>query len=128
MKQVRNIALLLKPGDYVVLLLVLLLVAMLFAAGLHSPPGHMLIVRAKGQVIAELPLQTQRTLRISGTLGNSLIEVAAGRARVIGDPGPRQICVKQGWISRAGDVLLCLANQVTLEIPGQSTGYDSLNY
>jgi hypothetical protein len=128
MKQVRNIAILLRPGDYVVLLLGLLLVAMLFAARLQNPPGQVLVVRAKGQVVAELPLQAQRTLSITGTLGNSLIEIAAGRARVIGDPGPRQICVKQGWINRAGDALLCLANQVTLEIPGQSAGYDSLNY
>lgn len=118
----------LKPGDYAVLLLGLLFVAGLFAFRPQSPSGQTLVVRAKGQIVAELPLQTQRTLAITGSLGNSMIEISAGRARVIGDPGPRQICVRQGWISRAGDALLCLANQISLEIPGQSAGFDSLNY
>jgi len=128
MTRIHAIASMLKPGDYAVLLIGLLLVVSLFASGLHSQPGNMLVVRAKGKIVAELPLHGQRTFRVAGPLGTSMIEIAPGRARVIGDPGPRQICIKQGWISRSGDALLCLANQVSLEIPGQSSGFDSLNY
>lgn len=119
---------LLKPGDYAVILLGLLLVSSLFLFRPSGPSGQTLLVRAKGQIVAQLPLHTRRTLNIAGSMGNSVIEIAAGKARVIGDPGPRQICVKQGWISRAGDTLLCLANQVSLEIPGPSAAMDTLSY
>lgn len=119
---------LLRPGDYIVLLLGLLLVFSLFLLRLPDRAGQTLLVRAKGQIVAELPLHTRRTLSIAGSMGNSVVEVASGKARVIGDPGPRQLCVKQGWISRAGDTLLCLANQVSLEIPGPAAGMDTLSY
>lgn len=128
MPNTRSIAVLLKPGDYAIFLLGCFLVSSLFLFKPHNASGQTVVVRAKGQIVAELPLSTPRTLNISGTMGNSVIEIVMGKARVIGDPGPRQICVKQGWISRAGDALLCLANQVTLEIPGPSAGMDTLNY
>ena len=128
MLNTRSIAGLLKPGDYAIFLLGCLLVSSLFLFKPQHSAGHIVVVRAKGQIVAELPLHTPRTLNIAGNMGSSVIEIVTGKARVIGDPGLRQICVKQGWISRAGDALLCLANQVTLEIPGQSAGMDTLNY
>lgn len=128
MLNTRSIAGLLKPGDYAIFLLGCFLVSSLLLFKPQHAAGQTVVVRAKGQIVAELPLHAPRTLNIAGTMGNSVIEIVMGKARVIGDPGPRQICVKQGWISRAGDALLCLANQVTLEIPGPSTGMDTLNY
>lgn len=128
MPRIRYITGLLKPGDYLIFLLGCFLVSSLFLFRPQHSAGQTVIVRAKGQIVAELPLHTPRTLNIAGSMGNSVIEIVTGKARVIGDPGARQICVKQGWISQAGDALLCLANQVTLEIPGQSAGMDTLNY
>lgn len=128
MLNTSSIAGLLKPGDYAIFLLGCFLVLSLFLFKPQNAAGQTVVVRAKGQIVAELSLHTPRTLNIAGTMGNSVIEIVMGKARIIGDPGPRQICVKQGWISRAGDALLCLANQVTLEIPGPSNGMDTLNY
>lgn len=65
---------------------------------------------------------------VDGVIGVSRIEVRNGRARVAADPGPRQICVKQGWVSRSGDAALCLANQVSVEIGGYGKSFDSMNY
>ena len=63
-----------------------------------------------------------------GPLGQTSVEVARHRVRVLRDPGPRQLCVKQGWLSQAGQAALCLPNQVSVEITGASRIYDSLNY
>ena len=128
MLDTRSITGLLKPGDYAIFLLGCFLVSSLFLFKPQYTAGQTVVIRAKGQIVAELPLHAPRTLDIAGTMGNSVIEIVTGKARVIGDPGPRQICVKQGWISRSGDALLCLANQVTLEIPGPSAGMDTLSY
>jgi hypothetical protein len=128
MAAIRSLAQLLKPGDYLVLLTGLILVSWLFLLQVQKSPGQFLIVRAQGQVVAELPLNSPRMLNVAGARGISVVEIGNGRARVAGDPGPRQLCVKQGWISRAGDALLCLANQVSLEIPGSTLAFDSLTY
>ena len=128
MTALHSLARLLKPGDYLVLMMGVILVSSLFLLQFHKPSGQTLIVRARGQVVAEFPLNAPRTVNIPGSSGISIVEIGKGKARIARDPGPRQICVKQGWISRAGDALLCLANQVSLEIPGQTLAFDSLNY
>jgi hypothetical protein len=56
------------------------------------------------------------------------VEVSKHRARIAADPSPRQHCVKQGWLERAGEIALCLPNQVSIEIAGGVKRYDSLNY
>ena len=43
-------------------------------------------------------------------------------------PCRNQYCVHQGWLSRAGQVAVCLPNQISLELLGGDKNYDSLNY
>ena len=52
----------------------------------------------------------------------------AGRARVAKDPRPRQYCVKQGWLSRAGAIAICAPNQISLSLEGGKTHFDSVSY
>jgi hypothetical protein len=36
--------------------------------------------------------------------------------------------VRQGWLTQAGEVAICLPNQVSLELIGSTKRYDSLSY
>ena len=117
-----------KPGDWLTLLLggaVVTSLAMHFWSGAQ---GDTLLVRAQGKLVEEASLSTARTLTVAGPLGNTLIEIQPGRARIARDPSPRQLCVKQGWLSRAGEVALCLPNQVSVEIRGAVRTYDSIAF
>ena len=86
------------------------------------------IVRAGGQIVAELPLDRAAELTVDGPLGQTRIEVEPRRARVVADPGPRQYCLRQGWISRGGAVAICAPNQVSLSLNGGGNSHDSLSY
>ncbi|MCB1916760.1 MAG: NusG domain II-containing protein [Rhodocyclaceae bacterium] len=86
------------------------------------------IVRAGGRIVAELPLDRHRELDVAGPIGTTRIEVDSGRARVASDPGPRQYCVRQGWLSRGGAVAICAPNQVSLSLNGGDNSHDSLSY
>jgi len=117
-----------KPGDWFTLLLsgaVVVGLAMHFWGGAQ---GDSLLIRAQGKLVQEASLRTARTLSVTGPLGDTLIEIQPGRARVARDPSPRQLCVKQGWLSRAGEVALCLPNQVSVEIRGAVRNFDSIAY
>jgi hypothetical protein len=116
------------PGDWLVLVLGTAAVALLFATLWHNEPAGKLRIRAGDQVYATLSLAQKRTLDVPGPLGISRIEIDNGRARVASDPGRHQYCVKQGWLTRAGQVAMCLPNQVSLELLGGEKTYDSLNY
>lgn len=90
--------------------------------------GEWALIRQNGQVFAELDLHSRRQVSVDGPLGQTLIEIGGGRARVLSDPGPRQYCVRQGWLSRNGEVAICAPNQVSLQITGRTKAYDSLAY
>jgi hypothetical protein len=86
------------------------------------------IIRQNGQVFVELDLRAKRQLEVAGPLGNTLIAIEPGRARVLADPGPRQYCVRQGWLMRPGEIAICAPNRVSLQITGRTKVYDSISY
>jgi len=86
------------------------------------------VIRAGGSIVAEVALSHSRRLEIEGPLGITVIEIEPGRARVSADPGPRQYCVRQGWLDHAGAVAICAPNQVSISLLGSGEQYDSLSY
>jgi hypothetical protein len=117
-----------KPGDWLTVSLSVLFVAWLFTVAWTTNSAEKVVIRSSGKVFAELPLATKQTVSVPGPLGTTVIAVDRGRARVERDPSPRQYCVKQGWLARAGEVAVCLPNQVSVELAGKTRAYDSLNY
>ena len=118
----------LRPGDWLVTGLGGALVLALAAHGWFAAAGDRLLVKRGGALFLETSLARDRDIAVSGPLGPTHIEVRGRRARVVSDPGPRQLCVHEGWISRSGQAAICLPNQVSLEIVGTARAYDSLNY
>lgn len=117
-----------RPGDWLVLCLVAVLLGFSFPRLWAGGLGDKAVVRQAGRIVAELDLHSPRTLDVAGPLGTTVIAIEAGRARVLSDPGPRQYCVQQGWLSRAGEIAICAPNRVSLAITGRNRAYDSLNY
>lgn len=95
--------------------------------------GHAdsVIVRRDGELVAELPLTISKRIEVKGPIGTTIVEVRPGRARVLSDPGPRQYCVKQGWLASANAVAICAPNHISLTLSaknGPSAANDSITY
>ena len=118
----------LKAGDWVVLLFSGALVVSLYMLLWRGDMADRAIVKRDGKTIIEISLNSAGKTRVGGPLGTTVIEVQPGRARIFSDPGPRQYCVQQGWLTRAGAVAICAPNHITLQLNGRNTDYDSLNY
>jgi hypothetical protein len=119
---------LLRPGDWGVVLsgLAACVVAGFWFWRGGAPDG--VIVRASGKVVAKTDLSRPRRIEVPGPLGVTVVEIEPGRARVASDPGPRQYCVRQGWLAHAGAVAICAPNEVSLTLTGRGADYDSLSY
>ncbi len=119
---------LLRAGDVSVLLAGCGLVIALTWWAWGGDRGDSAVIRAAGQVVKTAALTHAQTVSVDGPLGTTRIEIEPGRARVVADPSPRQLCVKQGWLTQSGQAALCLPNQVSLEIRGRTSAYDTLGY
>jgi hypothetical protein len=120
----------LRPGDLLTVLLAIGVVLTLFATLWRNDRADRAIIRQDGKVVAELPLTATRSIEVSGPIGTTVIDVRAGSARVRSDPGPRQYCVQQGWLTRANAVAICAPNHVSLLLTGPRAGnrHDSISY
>lgn len=119
---------LLRPGDWLVLAGALALCVLSALTLWRGGAPDKAVVRAGGKVFAETGLARAQVVEVPGPLGVTRIEIEPGRARVASDPGPRQYCVRQGWLTRSGAVAICAPNQVSLSLAGGAADYDSLNY
>jgi len=117
-----------KLGDWLTLLLggvsVVLLALKLWSGDLADKA----VIRSGGKVFLEVALSKDQQIEVPGPLGISVIAIKDRRVRIASDPSPRQYCVRQGWLQQAGEIALCLPNQVSVELTGSNKRYDSLNY
>jgi hypothetical protein len=118
----------LKGGDWLTLLLGSLCVALLALKLWSGDLADKAVIRSGGKVFREVPLSRDQQIEVPGPLGISIISIRQRKARIAFDPSPRQYCVRQGWLQRAGEIALCLPNQVSVELTGNHKHYDSLNY
>lgn len=123
----RWLALLL-PGDWLIIGLAAALVGLSIPMFWQGGMADRAIIRQEGQVFADIDLKARKQIEVPGPLGTTLIAVEPGRARVVSDPGPRQYCVRQGWLMRPGEIAICAPNRVSVQIAGRTKVYDSISY
>ncbi|MBX3670078.1 MAG: NusG domain II-containing protein [Rhodocyclaceae bacterium] len=126
--RLQGIARWLRPGDFLVLVCAAAFTVALFPLLWRGGHATRAEIRRGGELVARLPLDAPRQISVQGPLGTTRIEIQPGRARVAQDPGPRQYCVLQGWLSRPGAVAICAPNHVTLQLAGDQATYDTLTY
>jgi hypothetical protein len=118
----------LKAGDWLTLLLGSIFVALLTLRLWSGDIADKAVIRSGGKIFREVPLSSDQRIEVPGPLGVSVISIQNRKARIASDPSPRQYCVRQGWLQLAGEIALCLPNQVSVELTGSTKKYDSLNY
>jgi hypothetical protein len=125
---VRTVRRYLTWGDYLVIVGVLVgaLVTIPLLRETAQASGRWAIVRLDGQIVHQLSLAKDQEVTVVGPAGETVIQVQGGRVRVLRSPGAQEICMRQGWIYKPGEALICLPNHVTIEIPGDS-GIDAIS-
>ena len=73
-----------------------------------------------------MPLSQDDALTVTSSAGTNVIEVQAGKVRVSEADCPNQDCVEQGWISKAGQQIVCLPHKLVVNITDEdaASAYD----
>ena len=106
----------------VVLGLALLIVAMtLFVVDITKASGNdgnkTVVISIDGEKKSEYPLKEDGVYLLEGShLGTNKLVIKDGEAYIEEASCPDKQCMKQGKISKAGEMLVCLPNRVVIKI------------
>lgn len=107
----------LRKADLLLLAAALVFGAVLAAVLLLRSPGGTVQVRVAGAVTAGYPLDVDASYTITGVNGGTnLLVIEDGAARIEEASCPDGVCVHTGRIRRNGQSIVCLPNQVVVEI------------
>lgn len=115
-------------GDWLIILVCVLGVLYLFQILWTNEHAAKVQIRLGDKIYATYSLNQQREIHVHGKLGDAVISISQGKVRFAKSPCTTQYCVHQGWLTRAGQVAICIPNQISLELVGEAKSYDSLNY
>lgn len=74
------------------------------------------------------PAWEDRKFSVGGPLGETVIEIHDGRARIVQSPCGKKICIRAGWLDAAGDVAACVPNRVSIALLGNDSRFDAINF
>jgi hypothetical protein len=115
-------------GDWLVLMASTLCVIYLFQTLWTNEHASKVQIRLGDKIYATYSLNQRREIHVHGKIGDATISIAEGKARFAKSPCYTQYCVHQGWLTNAGQAAICLPNQISLELLGETKPFDSLNY
>jgi hypothetical protein len=118
-------AVLLRPFDFGVLIPACGAVLASFVL-VYSGAGTRYTIQLKGENAEWVfPKDAAETVSVAGPLGDTVVAIQNGTARVISSPCANQSCVARGAIRLQGQWAACLPNKVMVFIGADSDARDS---
>lgn len=118
-----------KPGDWIVIGAAVALSVATAALVWLDGGGEAGVVRIylDSRLVAELPLSEDAEYVLRDGANENTIEISGGRARISGANCPDGYCVKQGFIDKDGESIICLPHRVVVELEAaQESGLDAI--
>lgn len=105
-------------NDIKLLIIILIIISILFIIYfLNSKKANIAYVYYENDLILTINLSINQIYEVNGENGPVKIEVLNNQIRVIEENSPRHLCSKQGFISNAGQSIICLPNKIIIELP-----------
>lgn len=123
----------LKKGDVILIVSVIIVIAIGFLGMriLNGGNKHRIaeIIQDK-EVVKRIDLdkvEKPERIKVPG-LFNEIVLVEKGRIRFEEAECPDRVCVKTGWLSKAGDSATCIPNRAMIRIKGENQELDGVAY
>ena len=81
-----------------------------------SNDGNSATIKIEGEVIENISLSKETTIKISNSSGYNLIKVSEGAISIVEADCPDKICIKSGKIKNPGEVIACIPHKLIIEI------------
>ena len=118
-----------KKGDKL-LFIVVIVVLLVSSIGIYAyklafkDKDKIAVIKENGKVIETINLSSlKETQKFDIKNGEHINTIVAenNRIRMIESDCPDKVCIKTGWISQAGESIVCLPNKIIISIEGGKT-------
>lgn len=93
----------------------------------HTWEKREALIYQKHILIEQAPLEKDRIITVKD--GQMTIEIKGARVRVAKSDCPQHICMDMGWIQYSGQTIVCVPNQVLIDIKSTSASLvDAVSY
>lgn len=98
----------------------LILVSLLSFAAIDygTEPAYVAVVHYGEQKLTKSVKQDD-IFTVSGSLGTTRIQIEGKKIRILESACPQKLCMLQGEISKAGEILVCAPNRVAVWLEGK---------
>ncbi len=91
-----------------------------------------IVIRADGHIVKKIPLSTSKNeeFALKSEEGHLTVQIQNGKVRVKSSTCKDKLCVKQGWINKSGESIVCLPNRISISIIGEKdkNGVNTITY
>lgn len=118
----------LRPGDWVIVAVVLLLAVASALPFLFAASDRLVCeISQNGETVRRIALSdsSRETITLTGAVTN-VIEIDGKTVRFSQSDCPDQVCVRTGTLTRAGQIAVCLPNQVIVRLVGEESEVDAI--
>lgn len=118
-----------KADKYLIIVIIMISLVSLFYTknSVGNRDGKYISIQVNGEEVKQIIFDKKligSTIPIETEFGYNLIEIGDERVRVIDADCPDQLDVKQGYISKTGEIIVCLPNRLVIEIKGMEEDTD----
>ena len=105
----------------------LLYVPLVWSAYRDAGRDKEVVVSYKDREILRKSLALNEVYTVKGTLGDVQVEVKDKRVRVEKENSPYHLCSIQGWVEDANRPIVCLPNNIVVQIEASDTDSDDVD-
>jgi hypothetical protein len=118
-----------KTGDWLILILCLLLIPLSWTLTRHQPgETNAIEITVGNESPATFSIKENHQVNVAGELGDSVIEIRDGKVRFASSPCSGKVCILSGWHQHSGDHIVCLPNKVGVSLLSQQDRFDGINF
>lgn len=105
------------------LIIIILLIAGVFLVFrfINKEEANIAHVYHGSELILIIDLNIDNEYVVNGDNGDVLIKVLDRKIKVENENSPYHLCSKQGFISNAGESIVCLPNKIIIELPSSDS-------
>jgi len=120
-------------GDKILFFCIILLSLIIFAAfqvyGFADGKTYVLI-EVNGKLYQKVSLGSDGPnlkIHIPAATGENVVEIDRDSVRMLYAQCPDQDCIRQGWISRPGQIIVCLPNKIVIKVQSDNNYADEVD-